>query len=140
MVYTDDVPFGFSKSNCIRVGSDISILATGTMVYTAIETAELLEQQGLSVEVIDMYSIKPLDVARVHEAMQKRLVVTIEEHSKMGGLGAAVAEEMSACGAGCKLLRLGIEDKFDLAGDYEWLLRQNRLVPELIVEDILKNV
>ena len=140
MVYTEDVPFGFGKSNCIRVGSDISILATGTMVYTAIETAEQLEQQGLSVEVIDMYSIKPLDVARVHEAMQKRLVVTIEEHSKMGGLGAAVAEEMSACGAGCKLLRLGIEDKFDLAGDYEWLLRQNRLVSELIAEDVLINL
>ncbi len=138
MVYTEDVPFGFGKSNCIRVGSDISILATGTMVYTAIETAEQLEQQGLSVEVIDMYSIKPLDVARVHEAMQKRLVVTLEEHSKMGGLGAAVAEEMSACGGGCKLLRLGIEDKFDLAGDYEWLLRQNRLTPELIAEDVLK--
>ena len=138
MVYTDDVPLGFGRSNFIRVGSDISILATGTMVYTAIETAEQLEQQGLSVEVIDMYSIKPLDVARVHEAMQKRLVVTLEEHSKMGGLGAAVAEEMSACGAGCKLLRLGIEDKFDVAGNYEWLLRQNRLVPELIVEDVMK--
>lgn len=140
MVYTEDVPFVFGKSNCIREGSDISILATGTMVYTAIEAADQLEQQGLSVEVIDMYSIKPLDVARVHEAMQKRLVVTLEEHSKMGGLGAAVAEEMSACGAGCKLLRLGIEDKFDLAGDYEWLLRQNRLTPELIVEDIIKNL
>jgi transketolase len=140
MVYTDDMPFGFGQSNCIREGSDISILATGTMVYTAIEAAELLEQQGLSVEVVDMYSIKPLDKARVQEAMQKRMVVTIEEHSKMGGLGAAVAEEMSACGGGCKLLRLGIEDKFDLAGDYEWLLRQNRLVPEQIAEDIVKNL
>ena len=140
MVYTDDAPFGFGRSNCIREGSEVSILATGTMVATAIEAAEQLEQQGLSVEVIDMYSIKPLDVARVHEAMQKRLVVTIEEHSKMGGLGAAVAEEMSACGGGCKLLRLGIEDKFDLAGDYEWLLRQNRLTPELIVEGIIKNL
>lgn len=138
MVYTDDMPFGFGGSNSIREGSDVSLLATGTMVATAIEAAEQLEQQGLSVEVIDMYSIKPLDVERVHEAMQKRLVVTIEEHSKMGGLGAAVAEEMSACGGGCKLLRLGIEDKFDLAGDYEWLLRQNRLVPELIVEDVMK--
>ncbi len=140
MVYTDDVPFGFGRSNCIRVGADISILATGTMVYTAIEAAEQLEQQGLSVEVVDMYSIKPLDVARVHESMQKRLVVTIEEHSKMGGLGAAVAEEMSASGTECKLLRLGIEDKFDLAGNYEWLLKQNRLVPELIAEDIFENL
>lgn len=140
MVYTDDVLFGFGRSNCIRVGADISILATGTMVYTAIEVAEQLEQQGLSVEVVDMYSIKPLDVARVHEAMQKRLVVTIEEHSKLGGLGAAVAEEMSASGTECKLLRLGIEDKFDLAGNYEWLLKQNRLVPELIAEDIFENL
>ena len=54
MVYMDDVPFGFGRSNSIREGSDISVMATGTMVYTAMEAAELLEQQGLSVEVIDM--------------------------------------------------------------------------------------
>ena len=140
MVYMDDISFEFGRSNCIRIGSDVSIIATGTMLYTAIEAAELLEQKGLSVEVVDMYSIKPMDVARVHKAMQKRLVVTIEEHSKMGGLGAAVAEEMSASGTECKLLRLGIEDKFDLAGDYNFLLEQNRLTPELIAEDVRKNL
>lgn len=140
MVYMDDISFEFGRSNCIRIGSDVSIIATGTMVYTAIEAAKLLEQKGLSVEVVDMYSIKPMDVARVHKAMQKRLVVTIEEHSKMGGLGAAVAEEMSASGTECKLLRLGIEDKFDLAGDYNFLLEQNRLTPELIAEDVRKNL
>lgn len=140
MVYTEDALFEFGSSNCVRVGSDISILATGTMVYTALEAAEQLEQNGFSAEVIDMYSIKPIDKQSIHEAMKKRLVVTIEEHSKTGGLGAAVAEEISANGTGCKLLRLGIEDQFDLAGDYEWLLRKNRLVSELIAEDILSNL
>jgi len=140
MVYESTVPFGFGRSNCVRFGSDVSILATGTMVHTAIEAAELLEQKGLSVEVIDMYSIKPIDTERIREAMSKKLVVTVEEHSKMGGLGAAVAEVMSGEAHSSKLLRLGIADRFDLAGDYEFLLTQNRLTADLIAEDILSNL
>ena len=140
MVYESTMPFGFGMSNCVRVGEDVSVLATGTMVESAIRAAELLVQQGVSAEVIDMYSIKPVDKNRIREAMTKRLVVTIEEHSTIGGLGAAVAEVMSGEKNACKLLRLGIADQFDLAGDYEWLLRKNRLVPELIAEDILAHL
>lgn len=140
MVYDSTMPFGFGKSNCVRIGSDVSILATGTMVNTAIEAAERLEQKGVSVEVIDMYSIKPIDTERIREAMNKKVVVTMEEHSTMGGLGAAVAEVMSSEMHGCKLLRLGIADRFDLAGDYEFLLAQNRLTADLIAEDVFNRI
>ena len=70
------------------------------------------------------------------EAKVYRLAVTIEEHSKLGGLGAAVAEVMTETVGMPKLLRCGIHDSFDLACDYAGLLDQNRLTPELIVEDI----
>ena len=66
-----------------------------------------------------------------------KLAVTIEEHSKMGGLGAAVAEVMTETIGMPKLLRCGIHDSFDLACDYDGLLVQNRLTPELLVEDII---
>jgi len=138
MVYTDEVSFAMGSSNVVREGKDIVFLATGTMVYSALQAAEILAQKGIDAEVVDMYSIKPVDTQRIHEAAQSRLVVTIEEHSKIGGLGAAVAEEMALCEHSSKLLRLGINDQFDLAGDYNFLLEQNRLTPELIAEDIIK--
>lgn len=140
MVYTENAPFFFGGSNLLRKGDDLTILATGTMVDAALKAADLLAEKGISAEVVDVYSIKPIDKACIQDAITKRLVVTIEEHSKMGGLGAAVAEEITSTGESAKLLRLGIEDKFDLAGDYEWLLRKNRLVPELIAGDILENL
>jgi transketolase len=140
MIYEEEMPFDFGRSNRVHEGTDVSVLATGTMVESGIKAAELLEQKGVTVEVIDMYSIKPIDTDRIREAMKKRLVVTIEEHSKMGGLGAAVAEVMSGEDNACRLLRLGIADQFDLAGDYPFLSEQNRLTPELISEDILANL
>ncbi len=138
MVYTEDAPFSFGGSNIIREGKDISILATGTMVYNAVKVADLLQEKGISVQVVDMYSIKPIDSQLISKVMNQSLIVTLEEHSKIGGLGAAVAEEISNVPYKCRLLRLGISDRFDLAGDYEFLLTQNRLMPEQIVEDIKK--
>lgn len=138
MVYTEDAPFSFGGSNIIREGKDISILATGTMVYNAVKVADLLQEKGISVQVVDMYSIKPIDSQLISKVMNQSLIVTLEEHSKIGGLGAAVAEEISSVPHKCRLLRLGISDRFDLAGDYEFLLTQNRLMPEQIVEDITK--
>jgi transketolase len=137
MVYTEDVSFRFGGSNIIREGKDISILATGTMVFHAVQVADVLQERGISVQVVDMYSIKPIDSQLIAQVMNKGLIVTLEEHSKIGGLGAAVAEEISNLPHQCRLLRLGISDRFDLAGDYEFLLSQNRLMPEQIVEDIM---
>ena len=83
-----------------------------------------------------MYSIKPLDKEAILAAKNARLLVTLEEHSKMGGLGAAVAEVVAENSGYPRLLRLGIEDVFDLAGDYDALLEQNRLTASQIADDI----
>ena len=83
-----------------------------------------------------MFSVKPIYHESVVASKNYKLAVTIEEHNKMGGLGAAVAEVMTEQTGMPKLLRCGIHDSFDLACDYDGLLAQNRLTPELIAEDI----
>lgn len=136
MVYKEDMQFAFGKSNKLTEGEDVTIFACGTMVATALKTAKILSEKDIHVAVVDMYSIKPLDKEAILAAKNARLLVTLEEHSKMGGLGAAVAEVVAENSGYPRLLRLGIEDVFDLAGDYDALLEQNRLTASQIADDI----
>lgn len=142
IVYKEDVDFsqrGYIVCRGEEGRGPITIMACGTMVATALQVAELLSQIGLEATVLDMYRIKPIDEWAVAMARPTNLIVTIEEHNILGGLGAAVAEVLSSYGhmATPPLLRLGIADTFNLASNYERLLIQNRLVPDLIVEDIV---
>lgn len=137
MAYKEDAPFAIGGSNKLREGKDVAIIACGTMVSTALSAAKKLAEEGIEATVVDMYSIKPLDKQAIMDAKDSRLIVTLEEHSKMGGLGAAVAEVMCEETGYPKLLRLGIADFFDLACDYDGLLSQNRLTAPQITEDIL---
>lgn len=138
IVYTKDEKFPIGGSNKLIEGKDITIFACGTMVSTALKTASLLSEKGIHASVVDMYTIKPIDKKAILDCKEKRLVVSIEEHSKMGGLGGAIAEITSLESDFPPLLRLGIADNFDLACDYEGLLLLNRLTPPQIAEDILE--
>lgn len=141
IVYKEDSQFKIGGSVRLREGSDVSILATGTVVDSALKAAEILGNDGISVSVSDIYSIKPIDKKAILElALSSKALFTIEEHSTIGGLGGAVSEVLAEKGNMPKLVRLGIRDKFDLAGSYDGLIRQNRLTPELIAEDIRKNI
>ena len=137
IVYKENAPFTIGKSNKLRDGKDITIIACGTMVSSALSAAKQLAEQGVEASVIDMYSIKPLDKQAIMDAKDCQLIVTLEEHNKMGGLGAAVAEVMCEATDFPRLLRLGIADFFDLACDYDGLLSLNRLTAPQITEDIL---
>ena len=138
MVYKDEAQFEIGKSNKLTEGDDVTIFACGTMVSTALTVAKTLLESNVKVGVVDMYSIKPIDKEAVLAAKKSKLLVTLEEHSKMGGLGAAVSEIVAEESGFPRLLRLGIADVFDLAGDYAGLLEQNRLTPPQIAEDIKK--
>lgn len=140
IVYLKNVNFKFGNSNTLREGKDVAILACGTMVSTALKVADRLEKDGIETTVVDMYSIKPLDSQAIMKARDSRLIVSLEEHSKIGGLGGAIAEEISKHDGFPRLLRLGIADTFDLACDYEGLILQNRLSADQIAEDILKEL
>lgn len=136
MVYKEETNFEIGKAKILTDGSDVVIYAVGTMVNSALKAAKVLAEKGITATVYDMFTVKPIDHDAVKTAMNYKLAVTIEEHSKMGGLGAAVAEVMTETTGMPKLLRCGIHDCFDLACDYDGLLVQNRLTPELLVEDI----
>lgn len=140
MVYQDDYAFEIGKGIVLREGTDVLILANGTMVAKSIAAAEQLAEQGVSAQVINMHTVKPLDTELLAQAVAgKKLVVTIEEGFVHGGLGSAVGEWMMAQGQMPKLIRMGVEDKFPHAGSYEYLLEQCGLTTEQIVEKIIKN-
>lgn len=93
-IYTeDDCPFEMNKATWLCEGTDAAIIACGEMVRPAFEAAKLLKEKGISVTVLDMYCVKPLDSAAVVEAAQNaKVVVTVEEHAPFGGLGSMVAQ------------------------------------------------
>ena len=140
MVYKEDTDFEIGRAKLLQEGSDVVVYATGTMVSSALKAAALLERNGMTTTVYDMFSVKPVDKDAVQSAKKYKLAVTVEEHNKMGGLGAAVAELMTEQIGMPKLLRCGIHDSFDLACDYDGLLVQNRLTPELIADDIYRAI
>jgi transketolase len=138
VVYDHDYNFEIGRSIKVKEGKDIAIIATGSMVFNAIKAAEILESgTNYSVKVVDMHTIKPLDSEAIVDCFDSTLIVSIEEHNLIGGLGSAISECLSCKKAPPPLLSLGIKDRFSHPGDYEYLLTQNRLTPLEISEDIL---
>lgn len=114
-VYDPGTPFEFGKAVCHRAGGDVTIIACGLAVHPAIQAADALREEGLAVGVIDMPTIKPLDEVAVLEAGgRSRVVLTIEEHNVLGGLGSAVAEVLAEHQPGARLVRHGIHDEYSL--------------------------
>jgi transketolase len=92
-MFTDDLPFVIGKALPLAQGTDVTIFATGHLVWNAIEAAKILATEGVSCEVINIHTIKPLDAETILDSVAKtRAVVTAEEHQKAGGLGSAIAE------------------------------------------------
>lgn len=128
IVYNEDYDFTIGRGVILRKGDDISIITTGTMVHESLMAAEQLAEQGTSASVINMHTIKPLDTSLIHDAvLHSKLIVTIEEHSVIGGLGGAVAEYVSGLIHHPPLIRIGLPDSFQKVGDYSYLLKQNGL-------------
>lgn len=132
-VYEDDFPFELGKANVLRDGGDVCIIAVGTMVYESLRAADLLAQQGIRAGVIDMHTIKPLDRPAVERACAtSSLIVTVEEHSIVGGLGGAVAEFKSTLDDAPPQLTLGLPDRHGKPGEYRHILESNGLTSSQI--------
>ena len=97
-VYSEDnCPFEMDRATWVRTGTDAAIIACGEMVYPAKAAAELLAKEGISVSVVDMYCVKPLDTAAILKAAETaKVIVTVEEHSPFGGLGSMVSQVVAA--------------------------------------------
>jgi transketolase len=113
VIFEADHTFSMTKAQVLTQGSDVALFASGMMLSGALAAAETLEEAGVSVSVVNVPVIKPLDVATVVAvARQVRAVVTAENHTVIGGLGSAVAEAMAEAGVGCGLRRIGLQDTF----------------------------
>lgn len=138
IVYKDEYDFKIGKAVKLKNGADINIFATGTMVYNSVKAAELLENTGISVGVTDMHTIKPIDADVLDEiSSYSKLIVSVEEHSVVGGLGGTIAEYNSNKKNVPPHLIIGTEDKFNYAGEYKYMLEINGLLPEQIADKIL---
>jgi transketolase len=127
----DQYDYEIGKSVLMRNGSDITIICCGVGVLAAIETSRALEQEGLSVRVINMHTIKPIDrEAVIKAAKETKYIITAEEHNIIGGLGTAVAEVLAEEGASVKLKRLGVPDEYSEIGYPEFLYNRYNLDPQ----------
>lgn len=127
-IYTDDSPFTIGKAIVHSVGEQLTIIACGAVVKSALDAADKLHDQGYSVGVIDMATIKPLDRdAIMLAASQSDKLMTVEEHNVLGGLGSAVAEVLADAGCSKKLVRHGIHDQYSLIGPPTHLYRHYKL-------------
>ena len=132
-VFDEDYKFEIGKAVTLKEGTDVTIIATGLMVNEAIEAAKTLEAEGVSVELINMHTIKPLDKDAVIKAAKKTgCIVTAEEHNIIGGLGSAVAEAVAEeCPV--PVVRVGVNDEFGKSGPAVELLHLYGLDAENIV-------
>ena len=133
-VFDETYRFEIGKGNVLREGSDVAIIATGLMVAEALAAAETLAAQGVNARVINMATIKPIDKELVIAAAKETgVLVTVEEHSIIGGLGSAVTETVcEACPV--PVVRVGVEDKFGASGPAVEMLKIYGLCAENIVE------
>ena len=136
IVYKEDFNFEIGRAIFLREGTDVSIIATGSMVYIAIKASEKLAELGISAEVIDMHTIRPIDKEAIERACTKKLIITLEEHSVTGGLGSAVAEILAGEASRPAQLILGTEGPYPHAADYPSLLENSGLTPDKIATRI----
>lgn len=111
-----DTPFTLGKAQLFRPGTDVTILANGFMVYQSLQAAELLEKEGISVRVVNVHTVKPLDEEYILScAAETKAVVVCEEHQRIGGLGSAVCELLAERNT-VPVRRIGIDDTFGESG------------------------
>jgi transketolase len=134
-----ELDFRLGRAVAHGEGSDLTVLATGSLVHPSLKAATALREQGYSVGVLDVHTVKPLDVdAVLGAARSSRALMTVEEHNVLGGLGGAVAEVLAEAGATTRLHRHGIRDEFALIGPPTQLYRHYRLDAEGIAQEALR--
>ncbi|MDL2250991.1 transketolase family protein [Lachnospiraceae bacterium OttesenSCG-928-J05] len=141
VIYDEDVEFEIGKTRTLKEGTDVAIIANGDTVSIAIKAAKELEAKGISVRLLDMHTIKPLDEEAVAACVNDiGKIITVEDHNIMNGLGSAVCEVAADIGS-AQVKRIGIQDQFGQSAPYERLLEMNGVTAENIVktaEEMLK--
>lgn len=136
VIYAEDSPFKIGRANVLRQGKDVAIIACGIMVAKALEAAEQLAEENIQAAVVDMHTIKPLDETVILQmATETGAILTVEEHSIIGGLGSAVCETVCAHHP-VPVMRMGVNDVFGQSGEPDQLLDYYGLNVEKIVQNV----
>lgn len=137
---TENTPFEIGKANLLREGNDVAIVACGTLVYNALIAASELEKDKISVAVLNIHTVKPMDEnALIDIAGKTKAVVTVEEHQVMGGMGSAVCEVL-AKNSPVPVEMIGVQDSFGQSGEPEELIEHYGMGVEAIKEAVRKVV
>jgi len=138
MVHAPEARIELGRAAIVRPGSDITLISTGGLLETAVSVAEQLRRSGVSARVLSMHTIKPIDEDAVREAASEtRAIVTLEEHSVIGGLGSAVAEVLAEAGSAVIFRRLGLPSAFSTqVGGQEFLRAMHGLSEEEVTESV----
>lgn len=136
--FYENTEYGFELGKAVQVaaGNDLTIIACGSCVYQAAEAAKILDSvDGIKARVLNMHTIKPIDREAVLKAVQEtRRIITVEDHTVIGGLGSAVAEVIVSSGKGCAFEMLGIPDTFSVIGLHEDLMNYYKIDTNGILE------
>ena len=132
--YSEDEVFEIGKAKQIKEGKDISIIAIGDLLHDAIAAANELEKKGVSVDLIDMHTLKPLDEEAVLNSLARTgKIITVEDHNVINGLGSAVADIIAQQGKGI-LRKVGLKDRFAESGEYRQLLHKYEMDESYILK------
>ena len=135
-IYEENQTFEIGKAIQIGEGTDATVFATGVVVSEAIKAKELLEEEGIHIRVVDMHTIKPIDrEIIVKSAKETKKLISIEDHSMIGGLGSAISEVLTE-EYPCKLVRMGIKDTFGKSGNAVELLKYFGLTSDEIIKTV----
>lgn len=136
-VFEEDMPFVIGKANVLKEGTDAVIFACGIMVSTVLECAKKLEAEGKSVTVVNMHTIKPIDRESILKYAEKcKNVITVEEHSVIGGLGDAVGDVLLENKCNVTFKKIGVQDRFGQSGKPEELLEEYGLSEKQVYNQI----
>lgn len=141
-VYNDPSTYKFElgKGITLREGNDITIIATGLMVYEAVQASDELRKEGINAGVINIHTIKPLDKELICKAAEDSgILMTVEEHSIIGGLGSAVAEAVTECYP-VPVIKIGVNDEYGYSGPATELLKKFGLCKENIIAQVKKAI
>ena len=131
--------FELGKGIVLREGKDVTVVATGLMVAEAIEAGKLLEEKGIDARIINIHTIKPLDEELICKAAAETgKIITVEEHSVIGGLGDAVCAAVCENGLNCKVVKMGVHDEFGHSGPGGDLITEFGLRAANIVDEVCK--
>ena len=140
-VYDNDYDFEVGKGVELKSGSDVTLISTGSIVYDTLSAAKELEEKGISARVVNIHTIKPIDEEIIIKACSEtKAIITVEEHSVIGGLGSAVAEIIAENNLAVKYSRVGLSDFVHGYGKHDELKEANGIGVTNIVEAVLKRV